>query len=564
MVEDALRKGAKGQKKYAARVMASVFVSIVINAALSSIIYAARDDDEDETYLEKYLSRFLTDIIDGANPLTYIPFLKDMWSIAQGFDVERADMSLVSDLVDALQKCIQLLNKDTSSMSADALNEHKKSVRGAWMNALDVVSNLLGIPLKNARRDVNAAINVFGVLKQDFGGRKTTWGSLGDVLQADLQDSIPVWGWLGGETKAEKLFDAIVRGDDAYAQRLIGSYKDQEAAETAIRKVIKEQYLSGKIDKKTARDYLTKYGGKDISEAYFDLKEWDYEKVNDDEYKKYQEFYTAVETGVNLKKVIKEYTDNGVDPETLRGQITDYFKPIYVKLSAADRARMKGYLLNALEQCGSKRWNAEDMLAEWDFEASHKKSYDDMVDAYKDGKMTADALMDILIERGMTEDEAADRIVELDIFAQYGIEYSDRDIAYANGILTEKDLRDIYGKKGYTEEETDILIDAHNWIKDNDRTDLPVSKVESYVKPLAGLEYSVADTGMDIDVFLEEKKYINAIESDKDEDGDAVAYSRINKAYPYIDSLPLTAEQKTALAVACGWKLNTVLKNKLW
>ena len=225
---------------------------------------------------------------------------------------------------------------------------------------------------------------------------------------------------------------------------------------------------------------------------------------------------------------------------------------------------MKGYLLNALEQCGAKRWNAEDMLAEWDFEASHKKSYDDMVAAYKDGKMTADAMKDILIERGMDEEEADDRIVEYDISIKYGIEYSERDIAYSKDLITEDDLRDIYEMKGYSEEETDILIKAHDWIKDNDRDDLPVSKVESYVKPLPGLEYSVADTGIDIDVFLEEKKYINAIESDKDEDGKAIAYSRINKAYPYIDSLPLTADQKTALAVACGWNLNTVLKNKLW
>ena len=101
-------------------------------------------------------------------------------------------------------------------------------------------------------------------------------------------------------------------------------------------------------------------------------------------------------------------------------------------------------------------------------------------------------------------------------------------------------------------------------IKDNKRTDLSASTVVAYVKPLTGLGYSMSDTGMDIDDFLEEKKYIYSIESDKDKNGDAIAYSRINKAYPYIDSLPLTSEQKTALAVACGWKLSTVLKNKLW
>jgi hypothetical protein len=62
--------------------------------------------------------------------------------------------------------------------------------------AVGAIISLLGIPLKNARREVKGAVNLFGTLKKDFGGRKTTWGSLGDVLQADIQDTIPVWGWL--------------------------------------------------------------------------------------------------------------------------------------------------------------------------------------------------------------------------------------------------------------------------------------------------------------------------------------------------------------------------------
>ena len=566
MVWDALTKAANGQKKAAARAIGSVAVSIIINAALSSIIYAARDDDEDETYLEKYFSSFFTDIVDSFNPITYIPIIKDIWSIAQGFDVERADMSLMSDLVDKLKSVISIYNKDTSEMGADELKGWKRSVRDSWIDLTGVVANLLGIPARNIIREVRGAANMFSTLREDFGGRKTTWMSFGDVVGADLKSAIPVLGWSNGKKKAEKLFDALQAGDQAYADRLMASYDDEKKVQTAISGVVKDKYQEGEISESEARDYLIKYCGLDTTEAYWKMKEWDSDKESTagEDFAKYDRFYEAVKTGANLKAVIKEYTDNGVEPETLRRQITEYFKPEYVKMSAAERAAIKGYLINAFEQCGSKRWNAEDTLADWDFEAKHGKSYEQMVKDYKAGDMSRDALKKILLERGLTEDDANAKLAEFDISAEYGIDYSDREKAYMQGQITIDDLRDMYRDKGKTEEETELLLDAHKWLKDNHRSDLNADTVVSYIRPLDDLDYSVADTGMDIDTFLEERKYIKAIESDKDSDGEPIAYSRINKAFPYINSLPLTSKQKTALAVACGWNLKTVNKNKLW
>ena len=234
MLQDAI---LKGNKKYIARSFAAVYGSVVLNSALVSLIYAMRDDDEDETFLEKYLSRFTTEVVDGINPLTYIPLVKDIWSIAQGFDVERADMSLMTDLFDSLQQMFKVASKDTSDLDEEELAEHKKSVAEAIASVVDNISSLAGVPVKNVRRDIKGIINFFQTVTN---GKKTTSGSLADVIGGDLKDSIPVVGWFPDESKGDKLYDAIINGDTAYVDRLKSGYKSDTAYQSAVRKALRE------------------------------------------------------------------------------------------------------------------------------------------------------------------------------------------------------------------------------------------------------------------------------------------------------------------------------------
>ena len=119
-------------------------------------------------------------------------------------------------------------------------------------------------------------------------------------------------------------------------------------------------------------------------------------------------------------------------------------------------------------------------------------------------------------------------------------------------------------ERGYDEEDAELTLDAFDWIRDHPESDYDTNIVMSYLRPLDGLGYSAEGCGIPADTFVKARGYINTIESDKDEDGKGIAYSRINKAFPYIDSLPLTEDQKTALAVACGWSVKTVDKKKPW
>ena len=564
MIEDAVRQGKQGDKKAAARTIAAVYTSVLINSMLVSLVYAARDDDEDETLIEKYLSSFVTEMLDGMNLITYYPFLKDVWSLLQGWDIERADMSIIADVISGFEKLVKAYSKDTADLSASQLEQREKDIVQGWWGTLESVASLLGLPLKNIRRDINGARNLFDTIRTDLTGRNTTLSSLWDVVWGDIKDTMPVVGWMPSETKGDKLYDALVRGDDAYAERLMSTYKDENAVNYAVRQAIEKRYKAGEIDASTAMKDLFLYAGVDAADALWVVDEWGYELAYDDDYQKYGEFFSAVESGQNLDATIKKYLDNGVDEGTLRGQITSHFKPLYMDMTQAERAAIRPKILDAMVRTGAYMEEAEDALYEWDFEVKHGMSYNDMVAEYKDGNITREKMLSVLRERGLTDKEAETKLNEWDFVVRYGIDYSDREMAYMEGRITTAELRAMYEEKGKSPEEIDDLIEAHEWLKAHPQYDLYASTVVSYIKPLEGLDYSIEDTGMDIDTFLRERAAVNEFTGDTDENGKSIPYSKINKAFPYIDSLPLTSAQKTALAVACGWSLKTVEKNKLW
>ena len=96
-----------------------------------------------------------------------------------------------------------------------------------------------------------------------------------------------------------------------------------------------------------------------------------YEEETGEDFAKYDEFFTAVQTGKNLKAVIKKYTDNGVTASTLSSQITEHFKPSYIGMTKSEKANIKGYLLNAYTALGYEREKAMETIGEWEYQADH-------------------------------------------------------------------------------------------------------------------------------------------------------------------------------------------------
>lgn len=236
MLEDALRKGDKRQIR---RTVGAVYGSVLLNSVLVSLVYAARDDDEDETWWEKYLASVAVETLDGLNPATYYPLLKDVWSIAQGFDVERADMTLITDLIKAAKNVVTGIQ---AVMDADESNQ--QAAIGQLMNSLwgmgDGIASLAGLPLKNIRRDINGAVNLYRTIGADLTNRDTSLLSLQDAVLADVMNSIPIGGMLYEKSKRDRLYSAITSGDEAYLQRLKNGYETESSYHSAIRLALRD------------------------------------------------------------------------------------------------------------------------------------------------------------------------------------------------------------------------------------------------------------------------------------------------------------------------------------
>ena len=142
--------------------------------------------------------------------------------------------------------------------------------------------------------------------------------------------------------------------------------EDMKAVHTQLQTSLGELYKEGQVSVTVAEKILALLG-KSEDEIYWIIDKWDYalETGSSDGYAKYDDFYKAVETGKNLKQTIQKYTDNGVTEETLRGQITNYFKPKYLAMSRREKTEIIGYLINAYCQLGYTRTQARKLINNW-------------------------------------------------------------------------------------------------------------------------------------------------------------------------------------------------------
>ena len=228
MREMALRSKDKAR---IARVTYAIYTTAIVNALCVALIYAMRDDDEDETFIEKYTSALISSFVDNVNPMNAIPFFKDIWSAANGFSIERTDMSLFEDIFASTQKLVQLYATD---------NRDKNQIGKAWVNLIGDLANLTGIPAKNLYREINGFVNTYKTVKRDIYDRDTSLGSLGDAVFETVKGEVPVWGWLPNDSKTDKLYDAIIKGDKAYEDRIKSTYDTDAKYQNAVRKALKE------------------------------------------------------------------------------------------------------------------------------------------------------------------------------------------------------------------------------------------------------------------------------------------------------------------------------------
>lgn len=294
------RKRGKAIKTFGRAVMALV-VTAAVNAMAQSLIDAIRDDDPDKDYKERYLSAFTgisgdeettwqkawNAVMEGnlGGNLNYagnIPYVKDVLSLLQGYEVNRMDTEVVRDLVDSGKMFAQNVDGKGTKTSAYAV----KSLLGA-------ASKVYGIPVNNLTRDLWGMVRSVAVETKNIpvqyemekaiynitnNKNKSRYISIlyraleqGDVdsfqhIRSDLMNTMGLDGAEIDESLRSR-YNKAVKKDPAYtlpqaARDLIGS---------------RDKYKEETIDEK--------FSAKDLNEtqylAYSDQRATDYREIED-------------------------------------------------------------------------------------------------------------------------------------------------------------------------------------------------------------------------------------------------------------------------------------------
>jgi len=436
------------------RVAAVYAAQVIVNALLQSIVTAARDDDEDKTYLEKYLAEFTENFMDDINPLGNIPIIQDIMSIFEGYDVERADMALLSDLADAVRT---VTNEDKTT-------EEKVEA------STKAIGALFGVPVKNIWREVESIGNLYHDLTVNFG--KTT----GVGIKYSILEALPYTGLESGKVTPyyERMMEALMDGDKAQYTEL-ESYvtgtmqKDEKDIRKGLKSALKEALLDGEITSSEAQRFLQKHCDMESDDAYFQVDEWleneAHKNNSDDEeysYSRYNGVYEAVKAGKSIEGASQEllaygYTDKDIS-SNVKAKIGDWYISGEMSKSEAEKALAK--------YTGEKTKDINSQMLRWTY--VKQKGFKEATDVYKSffqAVETGDNLRTIIRE-----------------MASYGYEKSD----LASRITSQ--YKDKY-----------ITLYRTNRVA---ATNLKARLLTAY----AALGYSRSDKSKDIDAWLKQKK----------------------------------------------------------
>lgn len=312
-------KRGKFSKGKATRIVASLVIASVINALLQSIVTAARNDDDDKTYLEAYLAELIPNFIDNANPVNQIAFVKDVANIFKGYDVTRADMDSVGDLVSAVK-----------NLWSDNLTPWKKV-----QNIAGALGAFIGWPIENVMRDVRSVYNMvhkgltigLGVNKSAL--KSATMDGIKESLVTD--DVLAVFGLdlFPEKDKQQMIYEAIMDGNNDMYKRIADNVSNPD---NYIKKGLIENdervataglaYLDGDIGTaiKTAKELES--DGFDYEIAYKAIKAYSSEiqkaagyKADSDDKKYKQSLETLISSGTDKSTVEKAIDTVEIDEE---------------------------------------------------------------------------------------------------------------------------------------------------------------------------------------------------------------------------------------------------------
>lgn len=328
-----------GSKRFFKQTLKAYIITNVVNAAAQSFVDALRDKkDDDTTYWERWLADYKDNVIDNLNPVQLIPYIKDVLSVVQGYDINRLDMQGLSKLY-AGAVSIQKYATD-----ADYREKH------TWLEAAEPfvngVSLITGIPIYNVERDFKALYN------------NITGKYLGGIKRTDSR-------------QYERMLNAYLSGDKELYKEVEGELKEKglekKEITSKVKKEIKDGYLAGDISEKEAKKFLKEKAGQSDEEIWCTLEEWNYGET-------YQRLYDAIDNSINkgaARDAIFDYiseakSKGGKENKDISGVVTREYKKKYLKAKEKGKyADMKNLLISIYMHLGYTNAEANKKIEEW-------------------------------------------------------------------------------------------------------------------------------------------------------------------------------------------------------
>ena len=293
--EDTKKYGAKMAVKRNWKTAGRAWQAYILSAVASAMVEALADawrDPGDDKDTQKLLNAFRDNLGSDLNPLNKLPGLRDIFSIFEGYDTNRADMAAFSNLNKAIaiwKETIQLAD-GTIDEATDTTYHGNMTIYGKVYKTAQALSQLSGLPVSATMREAQALWN-------------NTVGRWAPGLKQKTYDNEK-------QRLIQKAGTAMWNGDkdawqDAYAaleQYMLADGKSKREAESAVysemRKAVKDSYLAGELTETEARQKLVDFLGSDAEKAAQQVTSW----KNGSEFAKeagfeYGEMRSAYETG---------------------------------------------------------------------------------------------------------------------------------------------------------------------------------------------------------------------------------------------------------------------------
>ncbi len=516
-----------------ARALGVYTVSAALQAVVESIPDAWRDDDEYMTFMEKWLEKFWGEesFLDGnlaseLNPLNKLPVIKDLLNALEGHS--STNMS-----TEGLSSAVKFLNTSWDKIQywlGETDGSDIKVTDWGWIyQGLKAVSQLAGIPGYNVVRDVA------GIWNSTFG----TWTDMRIRTYAARPESeiknAYLKGYLTDEEAKELLMDAKTMGDNVYWT--------EHAATVQI------------------NDWAN-----DSGEVYADL-------------------YTAMENDdrAAYDAAFKALTDTGRYAYDVQGKVKEQIKEWYAGDKRGKTTLNKEQTVAMLKEYGGMTdHDAEVTAQQWTCKKVEGFDYSQRKKLFLSGDIDKTEAVRLIKTYGVDDDgklladykdkTKANAIAEKEVrkwsmITEQGIDYDDMRDAYNAGEITLAQVKEWSMDYGSEDEKTaDNKCYRWEWIAGSEE-----------LKGTTGAQARRYDTYIAAaNVDMTKEQYYNYVDGHGANTFHAdlmpgsttvyIKYSKRDKAWAYIDSLPITAAQKDALAMCYAADNSEELNNpsKTW